>query len=252
MKYIALIFSLFILPYICNAQEWKPEYRTVKKDTINVSGIVYDVTGTPATTVSIISKSSGLSSDRFNVSGYTDKNGRFELKGALPYDTLTVYYWGKPFTILNNGSRYIVIHLTTPPYFPVKEQGQITAQRINHKKTLPKFKVLTNDPSTICAVENMAEFPGGPVKFVQYIKGKIQYPDKAIQNNIEGDVEIGFTVERDGTLTNPKIIRGIGYGCDEEIMKAVLHGPKWKPAIINGRPIITQSSVTINFKLTDK
>ena len=80
----------------------------------------------------------------------------------------------------------------------------------------------------------------------------IIYPENAIAHNIEGEVEIGFTIERDGSLTGFKVLRGIGYGCNEAVINAIIASPRWSPQIINGRPVASKYSVIFNFKLTDK
>ncbi len=100
-------------------------------------------------------------------------------------------------------------------------------------------------------IRQNAHFPGGTEKFITIVKNKIIYPEKAIQNNIEGDVEIGFAIERDGSVDDLRVIRDIGYECEYAVINAIKESPKWNPAILIGRPVITQSSITINFKLTD-
>ena len=98
----------------------------------------------------------------------------------------------------------------------------------------------------------VAHFKGGMDKFIDLVKSKIVYPEKAITNNIEGEVKIGFVIEKDGSIVNPRVLQGIGYGCDEEVMKAILLSPKWVPTTENGRPVTASEVIAIDFKLTDK
>jgi outer membrane biosynthesis protein TonB len=122
---------------------------------------------------------------------------------------------------------------------------------------LPEFKVLTAaqvmDYYGLSAFNSFEPaFYRNKQKLSDYVAQRVVYPQKAIENNIEGEVEIGFSIERNGTPFNYRLIRGVGYGCEDAVINVVIHAPKWKPAFINGRPIVGQSSVVINFKLIDK
>ena len=80
-----------------------------------------------------------------------------------------------------------------------------------------KQVVGTDDPNKIyTAVEQVPLFPGGMQKLAEYVKTNLKYPSAARNNNVQGKVFVNFVVEKDGSLTDPKIIRGIGSGCDEE------------------------------------
>lgn len=230
-----------------------PKYKFVQRDTINLRGIVYDADGLPVPNLRINSKNNESRFAGYYIFTNTDKYGRFRLDGALFNDTLS-FYWDKKSTIIIHGSRYLVINL--PPLAKDQTVGgqiQITAPR-KVKKRIPTQKVITD-----AQVHDLYGIVGdGDILFPRYgtfvkdIKSKISYPLKALQNNIEGDVEIGFTVEQNGRLSNFKTLRGLGYGCDEEVIKAIKSTGRWVPGIFNGYPLRSRSSVTINFKLTDK
>lgn len=97
--------------------------------------------------------------------------------------------------------------------------------------------------------EQMPEFPEGTDKMIQYISDNIHYPKEALENEISGRVYINFTVKKDGTLDNIKVVRGIGFGCDEEAIRVVKNMPKWKPGIDHGKPVDTKFNLPIKFKL---
>lgn len=99
------------------------------------------------------------------------------------------------------------------------------------------------------AVEKSAEFPGGLEKFGPYLAKTIKYPAAARNKNVQGKVYVQFVVEKDGSLADMKVIRGIGSGCDEEAMRALQTGPKWKPGTQNGKAVRQQYTVPISFKL---
>ena len=69
---------------------------------------------------------------------------------------------------------------------------------------------------------------------------------------IQGKVFLTFVVERDGSLTDIKVLRGIGGGCDEEAVRVISASPKWQPGMQDGRAVRTQFTVPINFSLTKK
>jgi TonB family protein len=75
-------------------------------------------------------------------------------------------------------------------------------------------------------------FPGGNDSLAIFIKNHTHYPKKARKHNISGNVEVYFTVTADGSIKNPKVLKPIGYGCDEEAIRVVNLMPKWIPATI--------------------
>ncbi|MBK0379841.1 energy transducer TonB [Mucilaginibacter segetis] len=114
-------------------------------------------------------------------------------------------------------------------------------------------QVVEADPNKIfTAVEKQPSFPGGDAGFYKYLGKAIRYPAIARENNVQGRVILQFVVERDGSLTDIKVIRGIGSGCDEEAVRALKNSPRWSPGIQNGRPVRVQYSVPVSFSLSDQ
>jgi TonB family protein len=70
---------------------------------------------------------------------------------------------------------------------------------------------------------------GGKRAFKQYLENNMQYPPEAVLNNVEGRVTVTFEVESSGSLRDFKVIKGIGSGCDEEVIRLIQAGPKWTP-----------------------
>ncbi len=95
-------------------------------------------------------------------------------------------------------------------------------------------------------VENMPELPGGLKK----LQSRIKYPDVAVRAGIEGRVTVQFVVNEKGNVENPKVIRGIGGGCDEEALR-VIRTAKFKPGSQRGRPVRVQMSLPIIFRLSN-
>lgn len=111
-------------------------------------------------------------------------------------------------------------------------------------------QVTEEDPNKIfTAVEQEPTPAGGMGAFYKYLGNNIRYPAVAKENNVQGKVFMQFVVEKDGSLTDVKVIRGIGSGCDQEAIRVLQNAPKWRPGIQNGRPVRVQYNVPISFTL---
>ena len=98
-------------------------------------------------------------------------------------------------------------------------------------------------------VEEMPAFPGGEAKLMEYVGKNIKYPQIARETGIQGRVFIGFVVEPDGSVSNVKLLRGIGGGCDEEAMRVVKSMPKWKPGKQRCKAVRVSYQIPVFFKL---
>lgn len=90
------------------------------------------------------------------------------------------------------------------------------------------------------------KYPGGIEKFYQFVGKNFKIPEEASKNNVNGRVYLKFIVEMDGTLSNIKIIRDMGYGIGAEAVRVLKICPKWIPAKINNKPVRTEYSLPIN------
>jgi TonB family protein len=119
----------------------------------------------------------------------------------------------------------------------------------NSKSAAVISKEQLGDKSVFTAVEQVPAFPGGEAGFSKFISATIKYPKAAREANVQGRVIASFIVEKDGSLTDIKVIRGIGYGADEETVRMLRTSPNWKPGMQNGKPVRVAYSVPINFAL---
>ena len=95
-------------------------------------------------------------------------------------------------------------------------------------------------------VEDMPTFPGDINKWL----GKnVKYPVIAQENNIQGRVTVQFVIERDGSITDVKVLRGVDPSLDKEAVRVVKSMPKWKPGKQRGKPVRVSYTVPINFRL---
>lgn len=96
---------------------------------------------------------------------------------------------------------------------------------------------------------NLAHPEIGNRAFKQYLERSIRYPDQAKANKVEGRVTVEFTIEPNGSLTNFAIIRGIGSGCDEELIRLIKEGPKWIPTKKDNVPVQDKATVRLKFEV---
>ena len=106
-----------------------------------------------------------------------------------------------------------------------------------------------DDEEFFMVVENMPEFPGGDLGLMQYIQKNVRYPPIAKEYNITGKVYVSFIVDRQGKVTNVKIVRGVDKNLDAEAVRVVKSLPKYKPGKQRGKPVRVMFTIPINFTL---
>ena len=101
-------------------------------------------------------------------------------------------------------------------------------------------------------VEQMPEFPnGGMAGLMQYLSKNIKYPEAAMKKGIQGRGIVQFVVEKDGSITNVKILRGVDPELDKEAVRVVSAMPKWKPGTQRGEAVRVRFTVPVMFRLTE-
>ena len=116
--------------------------------------------------------------------------------------------------------------------------------------TIEKEVVLEFDGEFFgCIQETMPSFRGGEQKLMEFLKDNLIYPSKAKDAGIKGKVFVEFYIEKDGTVCDAKVLRGIGYGCDEEALRVIGLMPKWSPGKQRGKAVRVRYTLPINFKL---
>lgn len=98
-------------------------------------------------------------------------------------------------------------------------------------------------------VEEMPSPAGGTQALYEYLAKNIRYPIAALESGVQGRVYLNFVVEKDGSITDVKVLRGIGAGCDEEAVRVVKAMPKWSPGKQLGRPVRVLYSIPVIFNL---
>lgn len=98
-------------------------------------------------------------------------------------------------------------------------------------------------------LEEQAVFPGGQVELQKWLAQHIKYPAIAAENNIQGRVMVSFVVERDGSVSNIKVLRGVDPSLDKEAVRVVGEMPKWKPGMQTGKPVRSRFNLPVTFRL---
>ena len=100
------------------------------------------------------------------------------------------------------------------------------------------------------SIEKQPIFPGGMTSFYKYLADNCKYPAEAIANNISGKVFLSFTVETNGALADIEVVRGLGYGTDEEAVRLLANSPRWEPGVMDGKPVRVKYNIPISFTAT--
>ncbi len=99
-------------------------------------------------------------------------------------------------------------------------------------------------------VEQMPEFPGGAAGMMKFIAENVKYPEEAYSKGIEGRVLVQFIIEKDGSVTNVKVIKKVNDAIDAEAVRVVKAMPKWKPGKQNGREVRVKYTIPVSFRLS--
>lgn len=119
------------------------------------------------------------------------------------------------------------------PYVPVEEEED----------------EILGEETVFVVVESMPSFPGGMSELMKFLHENISYPQLAKDAGVQGRVFVSFVVEKDGTVTDIQILRGIGGGCDEEAIKVVQSMPNWIPGRQRNVPVRVRFNLPIKFTL---
>ncbi len=92
-------------------------------------------------------------------------------------------------------------------------------------------------------------FPGGTGLLLKYLASSIVYPDSAREKNIQGTVAATFVINKDGSLSEAVIVKEIGGGCGEEVLRVLALMPNWLPGEVDGQPVRVRFTLPVRFAL---
>ncbi len=134
----------------------------------------------------------------------------------------------------------------------IEISSEVTDETTNDLNIIPDFDIeeIDKEEDVIFSfVQNQPEFPGGETALYKYLKSNLKYPPDAREINLQGTVYITFVVWKDGSISDVKILRGIGGGCDEEVIRVIELMPNWIPGNQNGKKVNAAFQMPIKFKL---
>lgn len=120
------------------------------------------------------------------------------------------------------------------------------ALSVNTDNAVP---VQDNRVYNFVSLEQQPSFPGGMDEFYKYLGKTVKYPAEAVKLKKEGKVFLSFVVEKDGSLTDIKVERGVGFGLDEEAIRVIKASPKWIPGIQKGEKVRVKYNIPLSFTL---
>lgn len=95
------------------------------------------------------------------------------------------------------------------------------------------------------AVHIEADYPGGIYRFRDFVKTNFKIPKKTVRKKVKGEIPMQFVVEKDGSLSDIKVLKNLGFGLDEEALRVVQLSPKWKYASLNGKKVKSLKTFSI-------
>lgn len=110
-------------------------------------------------------------------------------------------------------------------------------------------EVAKEDKAPLVFAEQMPIYPGGNEALLQFIQEHLRYPKIAIDNGVQGRVFASFVVDKKGKVSKVEIVRGLGFGCDEEAIRVISMLPDWKPGKQNGISVAVKMNIPIQFVL---
>ena len=117
------------------------------------------------------------------------------------------------------------------------------------EKTTQTHKDTTTDDKVYEVCEQMPIFEGGDAALMKYLTDSVKYPELAKKHGVQGRVVIGFIVEKDGSLTNVKVLRAVDRALDAEALRVVKGMPKWIPGRQNEQRVRVKYNVPVSFRL---
>lgn len=115
-----------------------------------------------------------------------------------------------------------------------------------------QIKAQATEDNTIysfVSVETPPTYPGGIQNFYKFLGDHIKYPQEAKDKKVQGNVFVSFVVEKDGSVMDLKVEKGLGYGTDEEALRILKSSTRWNPGIKNGTPVRVKYNIPIKFVL---
>ena len=163
----------------------------------------------------------------------TDREGKFQIEVSMG-DKITASYVGYESKTIGVSKAYSESSETNEYYIGLqkeKEEGAVNPEKVYD------------------VVEQMPQFPGGQVALYEFLTRSIQYPEEARKNGVQGRAIVTFVVEKDGSISNARVVKSVDPSLDAEALRVINSMPKWNPGKQNGEPKRVKYAVPVMFKL---
>jgi len=133
--------------------------------------------------------------------------------------------------------------------FDVKGNDEAEGEVLKAKEVVVDEKPKEEETKVFDVVEQMPSFPGGDAELMKFLHDHMKYPAVAEENGIQGRVICTFVVERDGSITDVKVIKSVDPSLDKEAIRVLKSMPKWIPGKQNGSAVRVKYTVPVTFRL---
>ena len=192
----------------------------------------------------------------------TDLDGKFTLIGLKKDDVIQVSFVGfqtrsvivkdeSPLTIMLDDAVQNLDEMVVVGYASngVGAPSSDSDKKVVAVVDIPKVKETPQEKVIFQVVEEMPEFPGGMAEAMKFLAKNIKYPVVAQEAKIEGRVIVQFVIERDGSVSDAKVMRGVNSELDAEAIRVVSMMPKWIPGKQRGKAVAVKYTMPIMFRL---
>jgi TonB family protein len=203
--------------------------RTATPAGLTITGRVVDRRGAPLAGVFITLQSAPTSAT-------TNSAGSFLLPCELANPVLT-------FKCAGYQTQTVQLKSAQPVVLTMSEVGTAAVALGTGLEAINKPVILADDQPA---------FPGGVEAYRTFLQKNVQYPEAAKARKMSGDVFVSFTVDEAGRLLDAEVVKGVGYGLDEEALRLVRLMPWWTPARLAGKPVRVPATLRIRFGMQEQ
>lgn len=133
--------------------------------------------------------------------------------------------------------------------FDVKGNDESAGEVVKAKEVIAQPEPKEEETKVFDVVEQMPQFPGGQAALLEYLSKNVKYPVVAEENGVQGRVIVTFVVERDGSITDVKVVKSVDASLDKEAKRVVASMPHWIPGKQNGSAVRVKYTVPVTFRL---
>ena len=163
------------------------------------------------------------------------------ISAALPQEKVEEH---KEATQLNKVDEAVDMVEETPEPTQTEET---TEEKKNEEE--PPVNLNDDDEEVLKVVEELPQYPGGMVEFMKWLTATLKYPDRALKMKIRGKVMVSFIVNKDGSISDIKLVRSVHKLLDDEALRVIKMMPNWKPGLEKGKPCRSMIAIPVVFDI---